>query len=78
MPAELPVVSFLCAFLVLVPLPWHWRAGTVPTIAITIWLFLGNFVNGVNSAVWLDNVRVVVPVWCDIGGWYGLRSLCEG
>ncbi|KAK0199270.1 GPCR fungal pheromone mating factor [Desarmillaria ectypa] len=66
MHAELPVVSFLCAFLVLVPLPWHWRAGTIPTIAITFWLFLGNFVNGVNSAVWLDNVRIVVPVWCDI------------
>ncbi|KAK0480433.1 GPCR fungal pheromone mating factor [Armillaria luteobubalina] len=64
--AELPAVSFLCAFLVLVPLPWHWRAGTVPTIAITFWLFLGNLMNGVNSAVWTDNVRIVAPVWCDI------------
>ncbi|PBK68302.1 fungal pheromone STE3G-protein-coupled receptor [Armillaria solidipes] len=64
--AELPAMSFISALLVLVPLPWHWRAGTIPTIAITFWLFLGNLINGVNAVVWSDNVRIVSPVWCDI------------
>lgn len=66
MHVELPVVSFICCLLVLAPLPWHWRAGTVPTIAITVWLFLGNLINGVNAIVWADNVIVQIPVWCDI------------
>ncbi len=66
MHAELPVVSFLCAFLVLMPLPWHWRAGTVPTISISLWLFAANVINGVNAIIWKENVRIVVPVWCDI------------
>ncbi|TFK19182.1 fungal pheromone STE3G-protein-coupled receptor [Coprinopsis marcescibilis] len=63
---ELPVASFVCAILVLLPLPWHWRAGTVPTISISLWLFLCNFINGVNTIIWSGNVRVVAPVWCDI------------
>jgi pheromone a factor receptor len=67
MHAELPIVSFLCATLVLVPLPWHWRAGTVPTLSIVFWLFLVNIINGVNSIIWADNVTIIAPVWCDIG-----------
>ncbi|KAF8902842.1 pheromone A receptor-domain-containing protein [Mucidula mucida] len=66
MHVEFPVISFICCLLVLAPLPWHWRAGTVPTIAITIWLFLGNLINGVNAIVWGDDAIVRIPVWCDI------------
>ncbi|KAJ6535332.1 GPCR fungal pheromone mating factor [Mycena vulgaris] len=66
MPVVLPIASFLCAALVLVPLPWHWRAGTVPTISIAVWLFIDNFVNGVNTALWQDNFDIKAQVWCDI------------
>lgn len=63
---EFPVVSFLCAFLALIPLPWHWRAGTIATVSISLWLFLSNILNGVNAIIWADNIRIVAPVWCDI------------
>jgi pheromone a factor receptor len=63
---ELPVASFICSALVLAPLPWHWRAGTVPTIAISLWLFVANIIAGVDSIIWAGNVNIVVPVWCDI------------
>ncbi|KAJ7719132.1 pheromone A receptor-domain-containing protein [Mycena metata] len=66
MPAALPVASFLSAVLVLVPLPWHWRAGTVPTISIALWLFIDNFINGVNGILWDGNFEVKALVWCDI------------
>ncbi|KAF8902018.1 GPCR fungal pheromone mating factor [Mucidula mucida] len=66
MHVEFPIISFICCLLVLAPLPWHWRAGTVPTIAITFWMFLGNLINGVEAIVWADNVIVKIPVWCDI------------
>ncbi|KAJ6602981.1 GPCR fungal pheromone mating factor [Mycena sp. CBHHK59/15] len=66
MPAALPIASFLCAALVLVPLPWHWRAGTVPTVSIAFWLFVDNFINGVNTVLWADNLDERALVWCDI------------
>nr|ANB67024.1 pheromone receptor [Agrocybe salicacicola] len=63
---ELPIASFICAVLSLAPLPWHWRAGTVPTVSIALWLFVSNLINGVNTIVWAGNVRIVSPIWCDI------------
>ncbi|KAJ7018715.1 pheromone A receptor-domain-containing protein [Mycena alexandri] len=66
MTAALLVASFLCAALVLVPLPWHWRAGTVPTISIAVWLFIDNFINGVNGILWDGNFEIKALVWCDI------------
>ncbi|KAF7421281.1 hypothetical protein PC9H_011803 [Pleurotus ostreatus] len=66
MAIELPVVSFICAFLVLLPLPWHWRAGTVATISITVWLFAANIINGVNAIIWSDNAIIQATIWCDI------------
>ena len=38
--AELPYVAFVAAFLVLIPLPWHWRSGNVATLAMVAWLFV--------------------------------------
>ncbi|KZV72294.1 STE3-domain-containing protein [Peniophora sp. CONT] len=64
--AELPFGAFLAAIVVLIPFSWHWRARNVPTLSIIIWLFLDNFILGVNTIVWADNVRAIVPVWCDI------------
>ncbi|KDR78095.1 hypothetical protein GALMADRAFT_32651, partial [Galerina marginata CBS 339.88] len=62
----LPIVSFISAALTLAPLPWHWRAGTVPTISIALWLCISNIINGVNSIIWAGNVRIIASVWCDI------------
>ncbi|KAF8174224.1 GPCR fungal pheromone mating factor [Pholiota molesta] len=63
---ELPIAAFIAAALSLAPLPWHWRGGTVPTIAISLWLFVSNAIYGVNTIIWAGNVRIVAPVWCDI------------
>ena len=65
--ASLPVVAFLAAFLVIIPLPWHWRARNVGTLAIMVWLFIMNVVYGVNTIVWAGNVDDPAPIWCDIG-----------
>ncbi|KAJ7649292.1 Rcb2.42 [Mycena rosella] len=63
---ELPIGAFIAALLVLVPLPWHWRARNVPTLSIIAWLFLSNIMLGVNSIIWADNIRIVARVWCDV------------
>ncbi|KAF9007126.1 Rcb2.42 [Cyathus striatus] len=66
MRVELPVGAFIAAFLVLVPLPWHWRARNVPTLSIIIWLFFCNLSSAINTIIWAGNVKIVAPVWCDI------------
>ncbi|KAI0033047.1 GPCR fungal pheromone mating factor, partial [Vararia minispora EC-137] len=63
---ELPVGAFLAAALVLVPVSWHWRARSIPTLSIIAWLFLDNIILAVNAIVWSGNVNVVSLVWCDI------------
>ncbi|KAF7320617.1 Pheromone receptor Rcb2 B44 [Mycena chlorophos] len=62
----LPIGAFLAALLVLVPLPWHWRARNVPTLSIIAWLFISNIVLAVNSIVWAGNFEIRAEVWCDI------------
>lgn len=71
---ELPIASFISATLSLAPLPWHWRAGTVPTISISLWLFISNLINGANTIVWANNLSIVAPVWCDISEFFLLCS----
>ncbi|KAF8153838.1 GPCR fungal pheromone mating factor [Crassisporium funariophilum] len=63
---ELPIGAFTAAVLVLIPLPWHWRARNVPTLSIIAWLFISNIIYGVNSIIWANNVNIVAPIWCDI------------
>ena len=63
---ELPIASFISAALCLAPLPWHWRAGTIPTISIAIWLFVVNIVNRVNTIIWAGNFADMATIWCDI------------
>ncbi|CCM02275.1 uncharacterized protein FIBRA_04360 [Fibroporia radiculosa] len=58
--------SLLAAVLVLIPLPWHWRARNVPTLSIIAWLFIANVICGVNTIVWYHNVDIKLVVWCDI------------
>ncbi|KAI0944386.1 hypothetical protein AcW1_002114 [Taiwanofungus camphoratus] len=64
--SSLSAVAFIAAILVLIPLPSHWRARNVATLAIIAWLFVVNMIYGVNTAVWAHSVDNVVPVWCDI------------
>lgn len=63
---ELPIAAFVAAVLVLVPLPWHWRARNIPVLSMTAWLFISNTIYGINAIVWANNVDIVIPVWCDI------------
>ncbi|KAJ7061156.1 Rcb2.42 [Mycena amicta] len=63
---ELPIGAFLGAALVLVPLPWHWRARNVPTLSIIAWLFVSNITMAINSIIWADSIRLTARVWCDI------------
>lgn len=66
MHVEMPLGALTAAVLVLVPLPWHWRARNVPTLSMIAWLFVSNVIFAVNSIVWAGSVDLVVPVWCDI------------
>ncbi|KAF7300104.1 Pheromone receptor Rcb2 B44 [Mycena kentingensis (nom. inval.)] len=63
---ELPIGAFVATALVLLPLPWHWRARNVPTLSIIAWLFVSNIIIGVDSIVWADSIAIRIPVWCDI------------
>ncbi|ELU37509.1 STE3 domain-containing protein [Rhizoctonia solani AG-1 IA] len=63
MRTELPIVSFICTVLVLIPLPWHWRARNTATLSIIFWLTAINFTRGVNAIVWGGNIINKVPVW---------------
>lgn len=66
MHVDLVVVAFLCATIVIIPLPWYWRARNVSIISVIFWLFTYNLIRGVNAIVWGDDVIVRTPVWCDI------------
>ncbi|KAF8890813.1 pheromone A receptor-domain-containing protein [Gymnopilus junonius] len=63
---ELPIFAFISAALVIIPLPWHWRARNIATIALMLWLFVVNVIYGVNTIIWAGNVNNPIPVWCDI------------
>nr|BDD37067.1 pheromone receptor [Rhizopogon roseolus] len=63
---SLPAGAFIAAVLVLIPLPWHWRARNIGTLAIIAWLFIVNMIYGINAILWAGNVDNPAPVWCDI------------
>jgi Pheromone A receptor len=63
---QLPAGAFVAAALVLVPLPWHWRARNVATLAIIAWLFTVDVIYGINSLLWAGNVNEYALIWCDI------------
>jgi pheromone a factor receptor len=64
---ELAFGAFIASALVLVPFPWHWRAGNTTTLSMLTWLFISNITYAINAVIWSDRVDEVVPVWCDIG-----------
>ncbi|CAE6467716.1 unnamed protein product [Rhizoctonia solani] len=66
MRTELPVVSFICTVLVLIPLPWHWRARNIGTLSLIFWLSSINLTRGINAVIWGGKTIDYAPVWCDI------------
>ncbi|KAI0033050.1 GPCR fungal pheromone mating factor [Vararia minispora EC-137] len=64
--AVLTVLSLFAAILVIIPIPWHWRARNIPTLALMGWLFSVNVIYAVNTIVWNGTVENKIPVWCDI------------
>ncbi|CUA73189.1 Pheromone B beta 1 receptor [Schizophyllum commune] [Rhizoctonia solani] len=52
---ELTVVSFICTFLMLIPLPWHWRARNIPTLSLIFWLTAVNFPRAISTIIWAGN-----------------------
>ncbi|KAI0078449.1 fungal pheromone STE3G-protein-coupled receptor [Panus rudis PR-1116 ss-1] len=63
---EFPYIAFISAVLVLLPVPWHFRAGNVATLSMIAWLFVVNIIYGVDAAVWGNTIKPTLTVWCDI------------
>jgi pheromone a factor receptor len=63
---ERAICAFLASFAVLLPFPYHWRTRNVGGVSLIIWLFLSCFIFAIDAVVWIDNARVMIPVWCDI------------
>ena len=63
---ELPVLAFIAAVLVLIPLPRQIRVRNVASIAMILWFFEHCLVSGIDAIVWAGNVRDSAPVWCEI------------
>ncbi|KAF8332027.1 pheromone A receptor-domain-containing protein [Cantharellus anzutake] len=71
---DLTAMSFLAAVVVIIPLPWHWRAKNIATLTTMAWLFILNLFRGINTILWADTVVVKVPVFCDIGVFFWTAS----
>lgn len=64
----LPVISFLCAsLLIIVFLPVRRIYTNTANLAFVLWLIFGNLIHGINSLVWAGNVDIHIPEWGDIG-----------
>jgi pheromone a factor receptor len=63
---DLPVLAFIAAVLVLIPLPRQIRARNIASIAMILWFFQHCLVDGINAIVWAGNVRDSAPVSCEI------------
>ncbi|SPO32338.1 probable Pheromone receptor 1 [Ustilago trichophora] len=61
-----PFFALLASVLVLMPLAWHIRSRNVGTIALSVWLVLGNLDNFVNSMAWWNGLENKAPGFCDI------------
>ncbi|KAB5588648.1 Pheromone B beta 1 receptor [Ceratobasidium theobromae] len=68
MGAAMPIVSFICAALVLILLPLYWRTRNVAVLSAILWLAICNIARGINTAIWIDNSTIKYKVWCDISG----------
>ncbi|CAG7846099.1 Pheromone B alpha 3 receptor [Serendipita indica DSM 11827] len=75
-----PIICAFCSLLVLFPIPAHWRAGNIATIAAGFWTFGILIIVTVNPIVWHGNLRNPYPIWGDIcAAWiavYGFALAC--
>jgi pheromone a factor receptor len=63
----LPVISLICAALLLLVLPFQCRARNAPVLAAIGWLLVANVSQAINTMIWDGNVRIIGTAWCDIG-----------
>lgn len=61
---EFAPIAFLAAFLLAIPLIWHWRSGNIAILSIVAWLFVTDMIYAVDAIVWAGNVDIRAPVWC--------------
>nr|UWI70530.1 pheromone receptor B4 [Pleurotus eryngii] len=79
---EFAPIAFISAFSVLLVVPWHWRARNAATLSMAAWLFITNTIYAIDAVVWSGNVKIVIPVWCDIttkiiiGSQFALPAAC--
>lgn len=65
-----PIANFLaCALLLLPFLSTSIRFGSrnIPVTMFALWSTAINFIQGVNTLIWFNNVNDSAPIWCDIG-----------
>lgn len=74
----MPIGAFLAAFLVLIPLPSHWKARNIATTSMIVWLFVVNIILGVNTIAWENDAVVRMVTWCDIGEYYHANHVWTG
>jgi pheromone a factor receptor len=67
MRAELPVISFICATILILILSQNLRRRSVANLTLIGWLLACNLLHAINSIIWADSVAIQIPAWCDIG-----------
>ena len=63
-----PIGNFIGVVLALVPLFSQIRKLSLAVWGYSIWVTIYCLQNFVNTIIWHDNINIVAPVWCDIGG----------
>jgi pheromone a factor receptor len=63
---QYPIISFICALIILLPVSSHWKARNVATLSMIAWLFVINVTRFINTLVWANNVIPRWKVYCDI------------
>ncbi|KAL6308804.1 pheromone A receptor-domain-containing protein [Sparassis latifolia] len=66
--------SFLGFILVCIPLWWHLEAWNMGCVLYIFWCGSQCLIQGINLAIWKDNVIDWAPVWCDITSRWKLAS----
>ncbi|ETS62568.1 pheromone receptor a1 [Moesziomyces aphidis] len=61
-----PFFALAAAALVLLPLPYHIKSRNVGTLALSIWLFIGNIDGAINSMVWWHSTSNKAAFFCEL------------
>lgn len=73
-PGMYPLTPYpIGVLLALLPLISQIRKLSLAVWGYAVWTALNNFQAFVNTIIWHDNVKIVVPVWCDIGEYLRYR-----